>query len=44
MVGEPRRVVTRVERGFAVAVALWIASISAWALYGVLHGVPGAGR
>ena len=38
MVHEPRRVVTRVETGFAVAIAVWIASISAWALYGVVHG------
>jgi hypothetical protein len=28
----------RLEAGFAVAIALWIATISAWAIYGALYG------
>jgi hypothetical protein len=28
----------RLEAGFAVAIALWIVSISAWAIYGAVYG------
>lgn len=38
MVREPRRRLARVEAGFAVAIVLWIASISVWAVYGALSG------